>query len=350
MDPDRLELLTELGWKPVLTQAVSAYPGLTPCRVVEVHRTGLIVAPAVDGQNEFILGGRWFNVIPQERPTVGDWILVNREMQSIEVLLPRFSLIKRLSPAGEVQPIAANIDTAFLVTSCNADFSLGRLERYLAVVRQEEIQPVVVLTKADLADDPDSYREQASGLGTDVVVEVVNALDSESVSVLAGWCGVGQSIALLGSSGVGKSTLVNSFSGEQVQVTQAARTGDDKGRHTTTHRSLHKLPGGGVVLDSPGMREFQITDSDAGVQNVFSDIEDLALHCKFNDCSHRSEPGCYVRDAIERGELDQRRLDSYFKLLREDKYNSETSAERHERQRNFGKIKKDHIGQKPRYR
>ena len=350
LDADRLDLLRELGWKPVLTQMISAYESLVPCRVVEVHRSGLIVAPAVNEHREVMLGGRWFNVPAQDRPTVGDWILVDPDTQSIEVLLERSSLIKRLAPGGDVQPIAANIDTAFLVTSCNSDFSLERLERYLAAVRQQDIQAVVVCTKSDLADEPEHYREQARSLDSDVVVEVVNALDPESVSVLAGWCAPGQSIALLGSSGVGKSTLVNALYGRQVQATQASRSGDDKGRHTTTHRSLHKLPQGGVILDSPGMREFQITDSDSGVQHVFADIEDLALDCKFRDCGHQSEPGCSVRGAMERGELDPRRLDSYFKLLREDKYNSESIAERHARLRSFGKAVKDHIGQKPKHR
>ena len=348
MDFARLEALTELGWKNAFTQEVLECPEhLEPCRVVEVQRTGITVAPSVADQTAFVLGGRWYNLPPEERPTIGDWILIDPESKAVEVCLSRVSLIKRLSPAGEVQPIAANIDTAFLVTSCNADFSLARIERYLTVLRQEDIQPVVVLTKVDLVDDAQVFVDDVQTLGSDLVVEAVNALMPEEVSRLADWCGPGQSIALLGSSGVGKSTIVNTLSGAIVQETQAAREGDDKGRHTTTSRSLHRLPAGGVILDSPGMREFQIADVDSGVQSVFEDIELIAQQCKFNDCTHQSEPGCAVCAAIEAGELDERRLESYFKLQREDKYNTETIAERHARTRAFSKMVKSHIANKP---
>ena len=348
MDFERLEALTELGWKNEFTQAALEHSeDLEPCRVIEVQRTGLTVAPAVADQTTFVIGGRWYTLTPEERPTVGDWILVDPESNAIEVCLPRVSLIKRLSPAGEIQPIAANIDTAFLVTSCNADFSLARIERYLTVLRQEDIRPVVVLTKVDLIDDAQGFVQDVQTLGSDIIVEAVNALVPEEVNRLADWCGPGQSIALLGSSGVGKSTIVNTLSGATVQETQAAREGDDKGRHTTTARSLHRLPAGGVILDSPGMREFQIADVDSGVQSVFEDIELLAQSCKFNDCRHDSEPGCAVQAAIESGELEPRRLESYFKLQREDQYNTETIAERHARTRAFSKMVKSHLADKP---
>lgn len=334
--------LHQLGWKPFFQQQVSADGEEIPVRVVEVQRSGLKVLPEVPGYSEFPLGGRWFQETPEARPTVGDWILIDPESGSIVQLLERFSVIKRLAPDGEVQLIAANIDTGFIVTSANADFSLPRVERYLAVLLEAEIQPVVVITKADLAQEPEQYADAVHTLdkaipGLGVPVELVNALDPDTLQGVNGWCAAGQSIAMLGSSGVGKSTLVNSLLGEQAQATQAARDADAKGRHTTTHRSLHRLPGGGVVLDSPGMREFQITDAQTGVREVFDDIDALSQQCRFNDCQHTNEPGCAVLAAIESGTLEMRRLQSYFKLQREERVNTETIAERHARVRQFSK-------------
>lgn len=312
---------------------------LQPARVVTVQRTGLTIAPAV-GEYTFInVSGRYFIQDPLSRPTVGDWVAVDPATGSLAAVLERTSLIKRLSPGntGEIQLIAANIDTAFLVTSCNADFNLARLERYLSVVLEADIQPVVVLTKIDMVAEPESYLDEARQLGAEIPIEAVNALNIDSLAGLGGWCGPGQSIALLGSSGVGKSTLVNSLAGNTLQTTQAVREEDDKGRHTTTYRSLHRLPMGGVILDSPGMREFQLADAEQGLESLFADIETLAEQCKFNDCHHDSEPGCAVQQAIADGTLEPRRLDSYFKLQREDQFNRETLAERHTRYRQFAK-------------
>ena len=341
------EALTQIGFKPVFQQQVLMHDeGLVPARVTAVHRTGLTVSPPLAVIDEVPVGGRWFQLEPEARATVGDWVLLDPTSGTLEVVLERTSLIKRLNPAGEVQLIAANIDTAFVVTSCNEDFSVARLERYLSVVMEAGIQPVVVLTKADLVADVAGHLDEVRALGSDVFVEAVNALDPLSVACLSAWCTSGQSIALLGSSGVGKSTLVNTLAGETLQATQAIREEDAKGRHTTTHRSLHLLPSGGVILDSPGMREFAIADAESGVTTVFADIEVLAENCRFNDCGHGAEPGCAVRAAIVAGDLDERRLDSYFKLLREDRYNTETIAERHERTRKFGKMVREHSKRK----
>ena len=330
--------LEAYGWKPVFQQQLYEYDeSLVPVRVIEVQRTGLKVAPTQSDHAEITLGGRWFQMPPDERPTVGDWILIDAAKGSAEVLLQRQGAIKRLAPDGELQLIAANIDTGFVVTSANSDFNIARIERYLAALMEAEIQPVVVITKADLSEDTDQYRQQVEALGLSVFVEVVDAREAPQLQGVAAWCTPGQSIALLGSSGVGKSTLVNTLMGHEVQDTQAAREGDDKGRHTTTHRSLHMLPSGAVILDSPGMREFQLTDVDDGVGSVFHDVEQLAEDCRFNDCAHGQEPGCAVQAAIAAGELDERRLQSYFKLLREERFNTETIAERHARSREFAK-------------
>lgn len=343
-----LSELEDYGWKPLFQQQRLEFEDrLLPVRVLEVHRSGLRVGPILPLHEELVMGGKWFQLPVESRPTVGDWILVDPESGSIDAVLPRVSEIKRLSPAGDVQMIAANIDTAFVVTSANSDFSLERVERYLSVLLEAEIQPVVVITKVDIAVEPQTYLDTVRNMHGDVPVELVNALDPDDLLGLVGWCSKGQSIALLGSSGVGKSTLVNTMMGEQVQATQASRESDDKGRHTTTHRSFHRLPTGGVILDSPGMREFQITDVDAGVSSVFEDIETLALACKFNDCAHQSEPDCAIRTAVEAGVLDERRLRSFFKLQREDRVNTETVAERHARSRQLRKMVRPTIATKP---
>lgn len=347
--------LIDVGWKPFFQQQLSQLETLEefasqPVRVIEVQRSGLTVAPALAGIAEIPMAGRWFLLPADERPTVGDWVLVDPDTGSIEHLFERTSVIKRLAPSGEIQLIAANIDTAFLVTSCNDDFSLPRLERYLAAVLEADIQPVVVLTKADLVAEREEFVDAVRSLGSDLIVECINALAPEEVAGLSGWCDSGQSIALLGSSGVGKSTLVNTLCGRSVQLTSEVREADAKGRHTTTHRSLHGLPQGGVILDSPGMREFQIADAEAGVDQVFEDIAELALTCRFNDCQHASEPGCAIRDAIESGELEPRRLASYNKLQREETFNTKTIAERHARVRQFSKMVKQHTSSKPRFK
>lgn len=339
--------LPDIGWKPIFAQQVSLHnPDWVPARVTVVQRTGLRVMPPIAGVEEIALGGRWFQGSPEDRPTVGDWVLVDPATGSLQAVLERSTLIKRLSPAGDVQLIAANIDTAFLVTSCNADFNVARLERYLSAVLEADIQPVVVLTKSDLVEDTYAQIDAVRALDASLPVESVNALDRQTLEGLLAWCVSGQSIALLGSSGVGKSTLVNSLAGEELQATQSIRDDDAKGRHTTTHRSLHQLPSGAVILDSPGMREFQITDVEDGVSTLFADIESLALTCRFNDCGHQAEPGCAVRAALESGSLDERRLESYFKLQREDRYNTETIAQRHARSRQFGKMVRAHTKKK----
>lgn len=333
--------LRELGWSPFFQQqlTIDEAESLAPARVFAIQRTHMTLM-SVAGELDITLSGRWFQLDVEDRPTVGDWVLIPPSADSIVRLLDRKSLLKRMSAgqSSEIQLIGANVDSLFLVTSCNADFNPRRLERYLALAYQAAVQPVVVLTKADLAGDPQSYLDEVRRIKRDLVVELVNALDARSIAALEGWCGPGQTVALLGSSGVGKSTLVNTLSNAQVQLTQGIREDDGKGRHTTTHRSLHMLPGGGLLLDSPGMRELAIADVDSGVQQMFEDVEALATHCRFVDCGHQSEPGCAVRAAIAAGELDEDRLASYLKLRREEAYNSESIAERHARFRDRAKL------------
>ena len=330
--------LTELGWRHFFAQQVSLdeLEGLRPARVMNMERS--VVGLHHDGGSSTAeLELRWQQLPHEERPTVGDWVLIDGAGLP-QRLLDRQSVFKRKAAGerAEVQLIGANVDTLFVVSSCNMDFNVSRLERYLALALDAKVTPVIVLTKADLAD-AEKYLQEAQAMRSDLDVLAVNSLDPESIADLHQWCGSGQTVALVGSSGVGKSTLLNTLVGKAVAITGAIREDDSKGRHTTTSRSLHVLPNGGLVLDSPGMRELKLTDVAAGLGVVFDDIEVLAERCRFKDCDHHTEPGCAVTAAIEDGTLPARRLENYRKLLREDAHNTQSIAERHQRYRKFGK-------------
>jgi ribosome biogenesis GTPase len=257
-------------------------------------------------------------------------------------VLARKSLFKRKAAGTgrRVQLIAANVDTLLIVTSCNQDFNVARLERYLALAREAEVTPLVVLTKADLVDDTHDYVAAAARLMPGLFVECLDARDGEAASRLAPWCGPGQTVALVGSSGVGKSTLVNALAGEGRQAVAGIREDDARGRHTTTGRSMHRLAAGGFMIDTPGMRELQLTDVGAGIEDVFADVVETAARCRFADCRHENEPGCAVRAAIDAGDLDLDRLVRFRKLLAEDARNSATLRERRARERGFGRMVK----------
>ncbi|MEE4361263.1 MAG: ribosome small subunit-dependent GTPase A [Pseudomonadales bacterium] len=311
---------------------------LLPARVLAVERTGVLLAgPGVKGQ--LPIPGSWFDAPPEERPTVGDWVLVARDGPRLVRLLERSSRFVRVAPGGdELQLIAANVDVVLLVSACNQEFNLARLERYLALVLDAGATPVVVLTKRDLAEDPEAFVQQAARLRPGLAVELVNALDAEDLAGVRAWCTPGSTVALLGSSGVGKSTLLNTLAGAALQQTGAARDDDDKGRHTTTRRSLHRIDGDCWILDAPGMRELGLVGVEAGLEVAFDDIAALASACRFRDCSHHDEPGCAVRAAVERGELEARRLTSFLKLQREDRHARESIAERRARARRFDRV------------
>ena len=257
--------------------------------------------------------------------TVGDWLLLTEEYQFIR-LLERKSVLKRKSAGSKVdeQFIAANIDVLFIVSSLNQDFNLNRIERYLAIANEASIEPVIVLTKSDLTDNWQALKQQVQSLDPFLSVEVVNSLDINSVDALKPWCKQGSSVSFIGSSGVGKSTLVNTLLGKIAQVTSHIREDDDKGRHTTTARSVHFMSSGGVLIDTPGMRELQLVDCNEGVDKTFADISQLAEQCRFSNCQHSNEPGCAILQALEVGDIDQRRLNNYFKLQAEQARNSAT--------------------------
>lgn len=316
---------------------------LRAVRVMNVHRSGLhLVGEDFDRHVE--LSGHDYDL----GLTVGDWALFNTETGRPAERLERKSLFKRRAAGTQSreQLIAANIDTLFIVSSCNQDFNEARLERYLAIAREAQVMAVVLLTKADLTDDASDFVRRASRLAPALQVEAVNALQAETLACIDPWLQRGQTIALLGSSGVGKSTLTNTLLGAGQIATQTIREGDAHGRHTTTARSMHRLPGGAWLLDTPGMRELQLTDVKTGLDDVFAEISALAETCRFSDCQHNDEPGCRVRAAIESGEIEPERLQRWRKLVREEAFNNTSIAERRSRDKAFGRMVKHVMSEK----
>jgi ribosome biogenesis GTPase len=314
------ETLEELGWRAFFSEQVPPEEArqCRPVRVMAVHRGKI----AVRGE------GLQLSITPyipgalpsDDHPTVGDWLLVDSATSQPTRVLRRLNLFKRRAPGDprKEQMIAANIDTVFIVASCNQDFSVARLERYLVLARDVGVNPVVVLTKSDLTETPDAYAAAARAIEAGLRVEIVNGRDRSSTASLAAWCGKGKTVALLGSSGVGKSTLVNTLRGSDSVATQPIRANDDTGRHTTTVRQMHRLDQGGWLLDTPGMRELQLSDAAAGVSEIFDDLLVVAQRCRFSNCAHGSEPGCAVQAAIAEGTLTSERFDRWSRLTKED--------------------------------
>lgn len=336
--------LSELGWKPFFQQQLSLdeWETVHTARVMAQHRSQLAIMTESGEQSLPVTA----NMPPL---TVGDWILLSQTNQFVRQL-ERSSLFSRKAAGSKVdsQLIAANIDTVFIVCSMNNDFNLNRIERYLTLANEAGVEPVIVLTKADLCDDPSQYVQQVHQLDPMLMVEAVNGLEPDSASVLSSWCRHGKTVAFLGSSGAGKSTLINTLQGSEIQQTGGIREDDSKGRHTTTSRSLHLTPAGGLLLDTPGMRELQLADCEQGLDTTFADISLLAEQCRFSDCQHNNEPGCAVQLAIANGDLDERRLNNYHKLNREQAFNGATLAERRANDRAFGKLCKAYQKEKRR--
>jgi ribosome biogenesis GTPase len=309
--------LSSLGWSAFFEDQLEPYEaGLAPHRIATVHRARL-TAISQTGPAELTL--------PVHSQTgdfaVGDWVLADPQTRLLHRRLTRKTVLERRTEGSKTPQLAgANVDTLFIVTSCNADFNAARLERYLALANEAGTNPVILLTKADTVVDAQTYLTRASALQRGLAVVIVNPRSWDATAALALWCGVGQTVALVGSSGVGKSTLVNTLAGltqELAQQTGGIREHDAKGRHTTTSRSLHAIAGGGWVIDTPGMRTLRVSDAAFGIETLFAEITELAPLCRFSDCTHAHEPGCAVQGAVAAGGLDPERLTRWRKLVEE---------------------------------
>jgi ribosome biogenesis GTPase len=318
--------LAELGWNEFFAQAFAPYAadGCVPGRVT-LELKGYYEVTGEAGAKLGQCTGRFVNQArsPAEFPAIGDWVAITPQSGEetrvhIHGLLPRRTKFSRKA-AGEQeveQVIAANIDTVFLVSSLDANFNLHRIERYLAAAWASGAQPVILLNKADVCASPLKLKHEVEAIAPAVPVFILSAMTRRGLKALAPWLQPGATVALLGSSGVGKSTLINRLVGEKVQATQEVRATDHKGLHTTTQRELLVAPGGALIIDTPGMRELQPWDAGAEVQAAFADVAEIAARCKFRDCTHTVEPGCAVQAALADGSLDLGRWQSYLRMGR----------------------------------
>ncbi len=317
--------LTALGWDDSLAEQFEPYArtGLIPGRVAVQHR-GAYDVLTDEGELRCDVPGRLYEEAstPADLPAVGDWVAVaarpDERAGTVQAVLPRRTKFSRKTAwqASEEQVLAANVDVVFIVSSLNEDLNLRRLERYLTLAWESGARPVVVLTKVDLADDVDAALAEVESVAFGAPAHAISSVTGEGLDALRAHLAPGVTVALLGSSGVGKSTLVNTLAGEELLETREIRD-DGKGRHTTTRRELVQLPGGALVIDTPGMREIQLWVAEEGLDEAFSDVTELFERCRFSDCGHESEPGCAVKEALADGTLSPERWESYLKLQRE---------------------------------
>ena len=310
--------LEQLGWNDELAlQFESEAPGLDPGRVTAQHRGAWAIATEHDELSADITGGLRHDADPGELPVVGDWVGLRDGL--IDAVLPRRSKFSRKTPWTAVaeQVLVANVDVAFLVMGLDErDFNVRRLERYLTTAWEGGADPVIVLNKADLADDLEGRLAETEVVAFGVPVHPVSAEEGTGVDELRRYLAGNRTVVLLGSSGVGKSSLINRLLGEERFRIGEVRA-DGRGRHTTTHRELVRVPGGGVIIGTPGLRELQLWDADEGLDQAFVDVAELIAECRFSDCQHRTEPGCAIKAALADGSLPAERWESYQKLQRE---------------------------------
>lgn len=316
--------LTDLGWNPYFEQHYYDHAGV-PARVSEENRGCYRVLCEQGEFLAYVPGRIRFQAIDRsDFPAVGDWIVIESwpsgERATITAILPRRTILSRKAAGrvAEEQILAANLDTVFIVTSFNQDFNLRRIERYLATVSQSGARPVLILNKVDVCDDPDQFLKSTGSLSIPVLA--LSAHTGEGMQQIRQHLKPGHTAAMIGSSGVGKSTILNWLTGEDVQRIQPIRLSDDRGKHTTTSRQLFVIRDGGILIDTPGIRELQLWDCDSGLEQAFEELHEYATQCRFRDCHHDGEPGCAVARAVEDGALDSDRLENYKKLLAESRF------------------------------
>jgi len=321
--------LTTFGWNEFFEAKFKSYAGQGfTCGRVALEHKDLFRVYTQYGEVFAEISGKLRHEATSRRdlPAVGDWVVIRARPEGgrvmIHAVLPRRTTFARKIAGSrtEEQIVGTNVDTVFLFTSLNQDFSLRRIERYLLIAWESGAKPVIILSKSDLCDEVAGPMDEMQAVARGVSIHAISVVTGNGLQEIAQYFKRGQTVALLGSSGVGKSTLINHLTGVDLLKVQTVRDGDDRGRHTTTHRELILLPAGGLVLDTPGMRELQLFDGDESLQLVFDDIEALAARCYFSDCRHEDEPRCVVREALVAGTIDSERYQSYEKLQKELKY------------------------------
>jgi ribosome biogenesis GTPase len=316
--------LRALGWNPFFAKALApwAQQGYTAARVAIQHRGGYEVWTA-DGILAADVPGRFRHQTkcPSDYPAVGDWVAIEpvAERAIIHAVLPRQTKVSRTAPgeAVEEQVVVTNVDEIFILESIAAPPNLRRIERFLTLASESGAKPTVVLTKSDLATNVADYLQAVRAAATGVEVVAISAVQGDGLESIRQRLRTGRTVVLLGRSGVGKSTLINHLAGEETQYVLPVRAEDQKGRHATTSREMVFLRGGGVIIDTPGLRELQLWEGSEGLEATFTDIEELALRCRFTNCQHATEPGCAVRQATEEGVLAPTRLAAFLKLRAE---------------------------------